>query len=126
MNKNPILPALMDLFFPPLLCPKIFPPPTYQNFPPSYLPPTPPLHTYHLPLPSIPTTYPSPPYLPPTSLLLPTTYQPLPPSLHRQSSRNVERERAWSWSRRCWSRSLELPKLGAWNCAWSRSRTHAL
>ncbi len=46
------------------------------------------------------------------SPLLPTTYQPLPPSLHRQSSRNVERERAWSLSRSCWSRSLELPKLG--------------
>jgi len=30
------------------------------------------------------------------SPLLPTTYQPLPPSLHHQSSRDVERERAWS------------------------------
>jgi hypothetical protein len=30
MNKNPILPARMDFFFPPLLCPKIFPPPTYH------------------------------------------------------------------------------------------------
>jgi len=40
------------------------------------------------------------------SPLLPTTYQPLPPSLHRQSSRNIERERAWS--RSCWSRCLEL------------------
>ncbi len=30
------------------------------------------------------------------SPLLPTTYQPLPPSLHRQSSRDVEREGAWS------------------------------
>jgi hypothetical protein len=40
-----------------------------QNFPPSYLPPP----TYHLPTP--------------------------PPSLHRQSSRDIERERAWSgWS----------------------------
>jgi len=30
----------MDYFFPPLLCPKIFPPPTYHLPPPSYLPPT--------------------------------------------------------------------------------------
>jgi hypothetical protein len=30
MNKNPILPARMDFFFPALLCPKIFPPPTYH------------------------------------------------------------------------------------------------
>ncbi len=37
MNKNPILLALMDFFFPPLLCPKIFPPPTY------HLPTPPPL-----------------------------------------------------------------------------------
>ncbi len=82
MNKNPILPTRI-FFFPPLLYPKIFPPPTY-----------------HLP-PSLP-----------TSPLLPTTYQPLPPSLHRQSSRNIEREPAWSWSRSCWSRSLE-PGVGA-------------
>ncbi len=81
MNKNPILLALMDFFFPPLLCPKIFPPP----------------------------------YLPPTSPLLPTTYQPLPPSLHRQNSRNIEWERAWSWSRSCWSRSLELGAAKAWS-----------
>ncbi len=40
------------------------------------------------------------------SPLLPTTYQPLPPSLHRQSSRDVEWERAWSRSleQRAWSR----------------------
>jgi len=42
MNKNFILPACMDFFFPPLLCPKISPPPTYR------LPPPP---TYHLPTP---------------------------------------------------------------------------
>jgi len=70
MNENPILPTRIYIFFPPLLYPKIFPP-----------------LTYHLPLPS---------YLPSTSPFLPTTYQPLPPSLHRQSSRDVERERAWS------------------------------
>jgi hypothetical protein len=54
---------------------------------------------------------------PKISPLLPTTYQPLPPSLHRQSSRDVEREQAWSWSRGCWSRSLEQ-ELGAAE-AWS-------
>ncbi len=68
MNKNPILLALMDFFFPPLLCPKISPPPTYHLPPsptyhlppPSYLPPTP-LPTYHLPPPSyLPLTNPSP------------------------------------------------------------------
>ncbi len=37
MNKNPILPACMDFFFPPLLCPKIFPPPTY-HLPPPFIP----------------------------------------------------------------------------------------
>jgi hypothetical protein len=37
MNKNPILPAHMDFFFPPLFYPKIFPPPTY------HLPTPPPL-----------------------------------------------------------------------------------
>jgi hypothetical protein len=56
-----------------------------QNFPPSYLPPTSPLLlTIYLPLP----TY----HLPPPSYLPPTN--PSPPSLHRQSSRNVEWERA--------------------------------
>jgi hypothetical protein len=53
------------------------------------------------------------------SPLLPTTYQPLPPSFHRQSSRDVEWEQAWSWSWGSWSRSLELLELGAWSC-WSR------
>ncbi len=111
MNENPILLTRIFFFH-------LFSTPKFSPLlpPPSYLPSTSPL---------LPTTYP-PPYLPPTSPLLPTTYQPLPPSLHRQSSRNVEREPAWSWSRSYWSRSLELPKLGAWNCAWSRSRTHAL
>ncbi len=47
INENPILPARIIFFFPPLLYP-----------------------TYHLPPPS---------YLPSTSPLLPTTYQPLPP-----------------------------------------------
>jgi hypothetical protein len=51
---------------------------------------------------------------PKISPLLPTTYQPLPPSLHRQSSKDIEREQAWSWSRGCWSRSLEQ-ELGAWS-----------
>ncbi len=39
MNKNPIL-CPHVFFFPPLLCPKIFPPPTYHLPPLSYLPPT--------------------------------------------------------------------------------------
>jgi hypothetical protein len=38
MNENPILPAHIYLFFPPLLYPKIFPPPTYHL-------PTPPPHS---------------------------------------------------------------------------------
>ncbi len=83
MDENPILPARFFFFFSTSSLP--------QNFPPSYLPPTSPRPTYHLPPP-----------------VLPTTYQPLPHSLHRQSSRNVERERAWSWSRSCWSKCLEL------------------
>jgi hypothetical protein len=33
-----------------------------------------------------------------TSTLLPTTYQPHPPSLHRQSSRDLERLWSGSWS----------------------------
>jgi hypothetical protein len=52
-----------------------------QNFPPSYLPPTSPRPTYHLPPPS---------YLPPTT--------PTPPSLHRQSSRDLGRLWSGSWS----------------------------
>jgi hypothetical protein len=64
MNKNPILPARMDFFFPPLLCPKISPPPTY-HLPTTYLPPTSPL---------LPTTY-----LPPPTYHLPTP-PPLTPS----------------------------------------------
>jgi hypothetical protein len=62
-------------------------------------------------------------YLPPTSPLLPTTFQPHPPSLHHQNSRDLEqlRPRAagagvrefelWLWS-------------GSWS-GWSRSGTHA-
>ncbi len=39
MNKNPILPAHMDFFFPPLFYPKIFPPPTYHlPTPPPFTP----------------------------------------------------------------------------------------
>ncbi len=59
---------------------------------------------------SLPQNFPS--YLRHTSPLLPTIYLPPhayhlpPPSLHRQSSRDVERERAWSMG--AWSRSLEL------------------
>jgi hypothetical protein len=49
---------------------------------PSYLPPTNPTS-------------------PPTSTLLPTTYQPHPPSLHRQSSRDLERLWSGSWSCGC-------------------------
>jgi hypothetical protein len=40
MHENPILPARIYIFFPPLLYPKNFPPPTYHLPPPSYLPPT--------------------------------------------------------------------------------------
>jgi hypothetical protein len=43
MNKNPILPTRITLFFPPLLYPKIFP-----LLPTFYLPPP----TYHLPTPT--------------------------------------------------------------------------
>ncbi len=42
MNENPILPARIFIFFPPLLYPKIFP-----LLPTTYLPPP----TYHLPTP---------------------------------------------------------------------------
>jgi hypothetical protein len=41
MNKNPILPARMDFFFSPLLCPKNFPPPTYHLPTPPPLAPSP-------------------------------------------------------------------------------------
>jgi hypothetical protein len=57
MNENPILPARIFFFFPPLLYPKIFPPPTSPLLPTIYLPPP----TYHLPPPSyLPPTNPSP------------------------------------------------------------------
>jgi len=49
MNENPILPARIFYFFPPLLYPKIFPPPTSPLLPAIYLPPP----TYHLPPPSL-------------------------------------------------------------------------
>ncbi len=90
MNENPILPAQIFYFFstsslpqnfPPLLPTTSLPPPTYHLPPPSYLPP---------PSPLLPTTY-----LPPPTYHLPTP----PPSLHRQSSKDVERERAWSLER---------------------------
>jgi hypothetical protein len=84
MNENPILPARIYIFFPPLFYPKIFHP-----------------LTYHLPPPS---------YLPSTSPLLPTTYQPLPPliplpelqrcragvSLEQGSLEGSLEQRAWS------------------------------
>jgi hypothetical protein len=57
--------------------------------PPSYLPPP----TFHLPSP--------PPLLPPPSYLPPTN--PTPPSLHRQSSRDLERLWSGSWSGWSWS-----------------------
>jgi hypothetical protein len=71
-------------FFPPLPYPKIFPRPTY-----------------HLPPPVLPTTYlPHPTYhLPPPSYLPPTT--PTPPSLHRQSSKDLGRLWSGSWSCGC-------------------------
>jgi hypothetical protein len=78
MNKNPILLARMDYFSHLFSAPKFSP-----LLPTTYLPPP----TYHLPLP---------PYLSPTSPLLTTTYQPLPPSLHRQSSRHSN----WKQARR--------------------------
>jgi len=80
--------------FSPLLPSTYLSPPTYHLPPPSYLPPTSPLlpTTYHLPPPSYP---------PPTN--------PSPPSLHRQSSRDVEQERASS--RGAWRE--------AWRGAWS-------
>ncbi len=98
MNKNPILLARMDYFSHLFSAPKFSPllPTTYlPPLPISYLSPP----TYHLP---------PPPYLPPTSPLLTTTYQPLPPSLHHQSSRDVEWEQAWSSRPNCLSRSLKL------------------
>jgi hypothetical protein len=121
MNENPILPARIYIYFPPLFYPKIFPPPTYHLPLPSYLPSTSPL---------LPTTYLPPPtyHLPPTSPLLPTTYQPLPPSLHRQNSRDVEQERASSrgaWReawRGAWSSELGAVSLEQ-GSGWSRNGT---
>jgi hypothetical protein len=60
---------------------------------------------------------PTPSYLPPTkpnppSYLHPPTYHPHPPSLHRQSSRDLERLWSRSWSSWSW-------------ISWSRSKTHA-
>jgi len=81
-----------------------------------------------------PLLYLPPSYLPSTSPLLPTTYHPLPPSLHRQSSRDVERELepgarelelgagARELVGEAWSSSLEQ-KLGAWSRSWRG--THA-
>jgi hypothetical protein len=90
MDENPILPARFFFFFSTSSLP--------QNFPPSYLPPTSPRPTYHLPPPSyLPPTSPRPTYhLPPPSYLPPTT--PTPPSLHRQSSRDLGRLWSGSWS----------------------------
>jgi len=83
LRMNMLL-ACRDFFFHLLSAPK---------FSTSPLLPTPP--TYHLPSPSPP----------PTSTLLPTTYQPHPPSLHRQSSRDLERlwSGSWSWTGWSWS-----------------------
>ncbi len=90
MNILPA-PARMGFFFRILPAPKF----STKNF--LYLPP-----------PSSPILPPS--YLPPTSPRLPTTYQPHTPSLHRQSSRDVEHLElelkleqelelgSWSWS----------------------------
>jgi hypothetical protein len=55
MDENPILPAGFFFFFSTSSLP--------QNFPPSYLPPTSPRPTYHLPPPSyLPPTNPTPPH----------------------------------------------------------------
>jgi hypothetical protein len=52
-----------------------------------------------LPTPSyLPPTKPTPP---PTSTLLPTTYQPHPPSLHHESSKNLEQLWSGNWSCCC-------------------------
>ncbi len=75
-----ILPARRDFFFHLLFGLKFSTSPLLPT--PSYLPPT----------------NPTPP---PTSTLLPTTYQPHPASLHRQSSRNLERLWSGSWSCGC-------------------------
>ncbi len=107
MDENPILPARFFFFF---FSTSSLP----QNFPPSYLPPTSPCPTYHLPPPVLPTTY-----LPPPTYHLPT---PPPHSITRApSSRDVEQERAWSLEP-AWSAS-ELGiwnELGAWSdCSWT-------
>ncbi len=79
-----ILLARRDFFFRLLSAPKFSTSPLLPT--PSYLPPTKPTP-------------------PPTSTLLPTTYQPHPPSLHRQSSRDLERLWSGSWSCGCGARA---------------------
>jgi hypothetical protein len=83
MNENPILPARI-FFFPPLIYPKIGARGGGRGRRPSYLTPT--------------------------SPLLPTTYQPLPPhSIARApGSRDVEREQTWSLEWLGAGTSLEL------------------
>jgi len=96
MNENPILPAQIFFFFPPLLYAKIFPPPTYHLPPPSYLPSTSPLlHTT---------------YLPPPTYHLPTL--PPPHSIAR-APETLSGSEVGAWSRLGAGASLE------WERAWS-------
>ncbi len=75
MNENPILPTWIFFFFPPLLYPKIFPPPT--------------------------------------SPLLPTTYQPLPPHSIARAPETLNKSELGAWSRLGAGASLELGAAGA-------------
>jgi hypothetical protein len=102
MNENPILPTRIFFFFSTSSLP--------QNFPLSYLPPTSPRPTYHLPPPS---------YLPPTNP------SPLTPSPELLAPETLSGSELGAWSRLRVGASLEL---GAWNelGAWSGwSQTHA-
>jgi len=88
-----ILPARGVFFFSPLLCPTYLPPP---------IPPLPPQS-----------------YLPPTSPLLPTPYQPLAPHSIARAPETLSGSELGAWSLEpAWSGS----ELGAWS-GWSR--THA-
>jgi hypothetical protein len=110
MDENPILPARFFFFFHLFSTPKFSPvlPTTY--LPRSYLPPTSPRPTYHLPPPVLPTTYLPPSYLPPTSPLLPTTYQTLPltPSPELLAPETLSGSELGAWSRLGAGASLEF------------------
>jgi hypothetical protein len=102
MNKNPILPACMEIFFHLFSTPK-FPPPTYHLPPPSYLPPT----------------NPSPPH---------SIARALETSSRSELGVGAEAIAAGAWSKslelgvvEAWS--LELLEQGS--CGWNWSGTHA-